>query len=868
MGNVLCERCRSLNLSVAKFRIKNKPRDENDQFSLPELTSSRCFLGTMAQIKESAETCKLCELIADTIRDVTVPHMDGVDCHLLWEMDGRTSADLLVGHKGNRTRRLRVCWSDTRLKSYEAYVMLAAPQKYDKSDVDYPGLLNDETQFLGRRIGSSHNKKNLVREFLRLCETCHDERCTAKLGIEDPFRDTLNEPYFGVIDMENESLVPLPYSDNGFELRFDAYATVSYVWGNGNSRQHSTRISNIQSRRKSGGLSNVIRNLPKALRQGIDLIHQLGIRYIWIDALCIVQNSSHSWNLNARAMHLIYGNSTLTICAADGMDATAGLLALDEDHKPRQTIVNYASGVWLMLHRPAETSIETTQWNKRAWTFQERLLSKRCLIFTEGRIFFQCRSTGMSEDVFSDRLGRGWSLDLVRAPLQMLSQLKTRAMWFYTHCVALYTVRELYEPFDILAAFSGMCKLIGQTIRAPFVFGLPTSHFDLALLWQPVGKSSRLTKARISDDPKYKDMRFPSWSWCGWDSQGAVYDPKMIGGCFADVSNWILTRTWIDWHIRNGFGTLRRLWDTRHDKEDESADLRWRGYMKLTVTSKVTYDDSEEDDDEDGKGSPAPDQRPSEVFEMNYNPRVYSETPPHRNRHNSLGSKSRDTSKLKNKQNVNIPPEFDKFGRAYLRRSKLSMVPKLPSPPVFTLTLPEDPYNVHTTETTQTSMPSNSIEEFPDQSFLQFFTWRAEFHVLRPDVQNSLDPWQLPNGLKDTHNESVQDLCRCEISDRRGDKCGSIVIDSEWLRIKESERQTMFEFIAISDARDFTEEEFPDWTYYIPKERIESEWDLYFVLLVEFYPEEGIYRRVALGKVFKAAFTHSIEEEWKEIILG
>ncbi|KAF4968196.1 hypothetical protein FSARC_4386 [Fusarium sarcochroum] len=811
MASALCERCKSLNLSVAKFRIKDKSGDENDRSTLPELTSSRRFLGTMTQIRDSAESCKLCELIADTVRDASVPHMDGVACHLLWEMDGRTSAEPLVGHKGNRTRRLRVSWSDTRLKSYEAYVMLAAPPKYDKSDVDYPGLLNDETQFLGRRIGSSHNKKNLV----------------PKLGIEDPFRDTLNEPYFGVIDMENESLVPLPYSDDGVDLHFEAYATVSYVWGSGHSRQHATRISNIQSRQQQPLLE------PQRSSDALDL-----------------------WQLNC----------------------------YNDNHQPRQTVVNYGQGVCLMLHRPAETSIETTQWNKRAWTFQERLLSKRCLIFTEGRIFFQCRSTGMSEDVFSDRLGRGWSLDLVRAPLQMLSQLKLRAMWFYAHCVALYTVRELYEPFDILAAFSGMCKLIEQTIRAPFVFGLPTSHFDLALLWQPVGKSSRLEKASVSDDPKYKDMRFPSWSWCGWNSQGATYDSEMVGGCLADVRDWISTHTWIDWHIRDGYGTLRRVWDTRHAEEDASEDVRWRGYKSATPRQKANHTKDEEESttsDESStssseikyttvipRGKKMSENRSAAVITDSSSPyrkRKESRTIPSRLRSNSLTSKSKAVQRLQRRLGVGFSSQTDKFGRSYLGHSTLPRA-STASSPGFTLTLPEDPYNVLTTEATQTSMPSSSVEEFPDQPFLQFFTWRADFHVIRPDIQSNLDPKQLSNGPDQT--EPVQDLCRCEISDRRGDKCGSVMVDSEWLRNKERERDTMCKFIAISDAKDFTDEEFPDWTYYIPKERIESEWDLYFVLLVEFYPEEGIYRRVALGKAFKAAFAHSKEEEWKEIILG
>jgi hypothetical protein len=114
--------------------------------------------------------------------------------------------------------------------------------------------------------------------------------------------------------------------------------------------------------------------------------------------------------------------------------------------------------------------------------------------------------------------------------------------------------------------------------------------------------------------------------------------------------------------------------------------------------------------------------------------------------------------------------------------------------------------------------------------------------------------------------------------DRRGDKCGSILVDVEWLRQKQLmddgsggfndlTESPEFEFIAISQAKNFTKEEFPGWSYYIPKEREESEWDLFFVLLIEHFLTEGFHRRVALGKVFKTAFS-MIGDEWREIILG
>ena len=77
-------------------------------------------------------------------------------------------------------------------------------------------------------------------------------------------------------------------------------------------------------------------------------------------------------------------------------------------------------------------------------------------------------------------------------------------------------------------------------------------------------------------------------------------------------------------------------------------------------------------------------------------------------------------------------------------------------------------------------------------------------------------------------------------------------MDTKWLRRKG--RQKTFEFIVISDAKSFTEEEFRDWTFYIPLERCECDWELYFVLLVEYDEAEDFYRRVALRKIFKKAF--------------
>ena len=141
------------------------------------------------------------------------------------------------------------------------------------------------------------------------------------------------------------------------------------------------------------------------------------------------------------------------------------------------------------------------------------------------------------------------------------------------------------------------------------------------------------------------------------------------------------------------------------------------------------------------------------------------------------------------------------------------------------------------------SKPDN---EFPDQPILQFWTWYTSLHLVPSE---------------DTGQKPGKGLCRYDIVDEIGDWCGSLVLDEKWIT---KSRRSNHDFIAISEAKALTKDECDVWTYYIPKEREQSEWDLYYVLLVE-RKETMRWERVALEKVFKAAFSHA---EWKEIILG
>lgn len=91
-------------------------------------------------------------------------------------------------------------------------------------------------------------------------------------------------------------------------------------------------------------------------------------------------------------------------------------------------------------------------------------------------------------------------------------------------------------------------------------------------------------------------------------------------------------------------------------------------------------------------------------------------------------------------------------------------------------------------------------------------------------------------------------LSRFGIQDIRGDWCGTIVLDTTWF----NHVGGTFEFIVISEAKDFSIDEYDSWSFYVPKEREQSEWDLYYTLLV--VNCDGYKERAGLVKIYQYTF--------------
>ncbi|KAH7048472.1 heterokaryon incompatibility, partial [Macrophomina phaseolina] len=127
----------------------------------------------------------------------------------------------------------------------------------------------------------------------------------------------------------------------------------------------------------------------------MQLVRDIGLRFLWIDALCIIQDDEDEKKRLIHGMDRVYEGATLTVFAAAGLDAAEGLPGIrapDERIHEASTSVRYAhNSLELALACPTLVEqVRKSRWDTRAWTYQEQRLSKRCLYFTMHEVFFVC----------------------------------------------------------------------------------------------------------------------------------------------------------------------------------------------------------------------------------------------------------------------------------------------------------------------------------------------------------------------------------------------------------------------------------------------------------------------------------------------
>lgn len=135
------------------------------------------------------------------------------------------------------------------------------------------------------------------------------------------------------------------------------------------------------------------------------MTRQLGFQYLWIDSLCIVQDSAEDWQCESSRMATIYASSMLTLSASVSTSDDVGFLHARSLEGQQSVSLPYrlngeTQGSYFLSNRsPSDFDDDATMGalNKRAWTLQERFLSRRSLFFGRDQHHWECQTSRFSE---------------------------------------------------------------------------------------------------------------------------------------------------------------------------------------------------------------------------------------------------------------------------------------------------------------------------------------------------------------------------------------------------------------------------------------------------------------------------------------
>lgn len=388
-----------------------------------------------------------------------------------------------------------------------------------------PNLPHPPLRF-GQTIENQEINLPVIATWLHECEQQHGTKCS-----EHGWSVVMQKPSFlRVIDIQEMCIVEVP---NPQECR---YAALSYVWG-GVQHLQLQRYNKSELMEKDGLL--VYRwAISQTIRDAMTVVEQIGERYLWVDSMCILQDDDDSDKLDQiNSMDQIYGSALFTIVAADAPNANTGLEGVRQGSRK---VVQLAEEVRPNFHiiAPLATPqhLDKSPWNMRAWTMQERLLSRRLLIFTGGQVIWYCRERVMFEDMTAEDKGAQYT------PLKWLS-LKPQYLGFntragyvdgsievtreniirivrsgtfneYSRLVEEYSHRQITYSHDVLNALAGLLHIFELCFKHPMRKGLPEILLDVAILWRPAEQLTSRARKEL-----------PSWSWAGWIGRVEYEEP-------------------------------------------------------------------------------------------------------------------------------------------------------------------------------------------------------------------------------------------------------------------------------------------------------------------------------------------------------
>ncbi|KAL1842421.1 hypothetical protein VTJ49DRAFT_5269 [Mycothermus thermophilus] len=292
------------------------------------------------------------------------------------------------------------------------------------------------------------------------------------------------------------------------EANGNAYACLSYCWGG------SQPVTLTQSSYKRFLQGIPVRKVGQTIQDAVEVARQLGLGFLWVDALCIIQDCEQDKSIQLRQMSDIYRGPTVTIAAGDAVASTQGFLrrpgiatdnatgsALDNQDVPHE--IPFQAGCTVLLYEDDDQYYRS--WHRfrlytRAWTLQEMLLSPRILFYTANEVLWLCKTM---ED----------------SPYEPRCKGSDEQMGFRT------SAGFFCSSSDRLRAIEALAKTVSDLSGYRYVYGHWEPYLVESLAW-------------FSMESGWDPFDVPSWSWASargpvgyaWDAEPRVKPmAKLVG---------------------------------------------------------------------------------------------------------------------------------------------------------------------------------------------------------------------------------------------------------------------------------------------------------------------------------------------------
>lgn len=298
--------------------------------------------------------------------------------------------------------------------------------------------------------------------------------------------------------------------------------TLSHRWG----RADCLKLTTDNHAQLLDGVS--LSTLPQLYQDAIYVTRCLGIRYLWIDSLCIIQQGDDSADCQHEIMLMdkVYAYSFCNISAADAFNELHSMFCTRDPKTLYPQTVRLAAdghvGPYLLCDSTVwKIEVSDALLNKRAWVLQERLLAPRVLHFGRSQLVWECRDRDASE-IYPDGLpiallgsthSRFKDLNpCLHSPANNNSDSMIAVYQIWTRIVRAYTACDLTFPGDKLVALSAVAKVIADRLQDEYVAGMWRRFLERELLWSMSGNSTG-----CSSPSRPKIYCVPSWSWAAVD---------------------------------------------------------------------------------------------------------------------------------------------------------------------------------------------------------------------------------------------------------------------------------------------------------------------------------------------------------------